>query len=127
MLHQSDISICRPERLCAMHVATTRTHTKLSCTAVYPAVCSPSSHRSAAAVYASHLQVVVRSLQEANRTQLLNNNITVIVPPPLALQAEASGQEYNTTGGCHEVGRCVLCLHTMCQCAGGPCVCVCEW
>lgn len=44
-------------------------------------------------------QVIVRSLAEANRTDLLNNNITVVSPAPLALQAEASGQQYNTTGG----------------------------
>jgi hypothetical protein len=44
------------------------------------------------------LQVVVRSLAEANRTDLLNSNITVVVPAPLPLQAEASGQQYNTSG-----------------------------
>jgi hypothetical protein len=44
------------------------------------------------------LQVVVRSLAEANRTDLLNSNITVVLPAPLPLQAEASGQQYNTSG-----------------------------
>lgn len=49
------------------------------------------------------LQVVVRSLAEANRTDLLNSNLTVVVPAPLPLQAEASGQQYNTSGEQHNV------------------------
>jgi hypothetical protein len=48
------------------------------------------------------LQVVVRSLQEAGKTSLLNNNITVVTPAPPAVQAEASGQQYGQ-GKCYNV------------------------
>lgn len=43
-------------------------------------------------------QVIVRNLGGANRTGLLNNNITVVTPAPPAVQAEASGQEYSQGG-----------------------------
>jgi hypothetical protein len=44
------------------------------------------------------LQVVVRSLAAANRTRLLNANVTKVVPAPLPLQFEASGRQYNKSG-----------------------------
>lgn len=55
------------------------------------------------------LQVIVRSLIEANATGLLNTNITNVTAAPLEVQAEASGQEYRASGEC----VCLECfLHT---------------
>lgn len=45
-----------------------------------------------------YAQVVVRSLAEANRTVLLNANVTNVTAAPLPVQAEASGQQYSTSG-----------------------------
>lgn len=45
----------------------------------------------------------MRNLGGANRTGLLNNNITVVTPAPPAVQAEASGQEYSQGELRHQV------------------------
>lgn len=42
-------------------------------------------------------QVAVVSLAAANKTRLLNRNITKVVPAPVAVQYIASGRQYNIT------------------------------
>lgn len=42
-------------------------------------------------------QVTVKSLAAAGKAKLLNNNITKVLPAPIAVQYIASGREYNIT------------------------------